>query len=141
MSAAEPIDRESLVDEVRRLLPDPLREERQLDGSFVIVGGDPGEVIVRISGGTVSIALYQIRWDGPCTPVVYSKRLASLNWKRLPAISTMMTLRELIESARELRRSNYRKCERCGEMTPPEGMLGEFNVCHSCGERYMGVTF
>ena len=33
-----PLDREILLDEIKRLLPDRLREEIQLDGSPVIIG-------------------------------------------------------------------------------------------------------
>ena len=111
MTDLESIDREFLLQEIRELLPDPLREETQLDGSLVMVGGDPGEVIVRISGSKVSVAEFTVRWEGPHTPIVRPRQLATLNWKRLPASRTMMALHTLIESASEIRRAKYRKCE------------------------------
>jgi hypothetical protein len=133
------LDRESLLDEINRLLPDPIRDETQLDGDVVLVGGDPGEVIVRISGSNVSIAVYSIRWEGPHTPVVRPKQLATLNWKRLPASTTMMTLHGLVSAAVEIRRAKYRKCERCGETKPPEWMHDD-QTCQSCAEKHLGVV-
>lgn len=76
-------DRDSLLEEIRSLLPDPVQDDTQLDGDVVLVGGDPGEVVVRIRGGKVSIAVFSVRWEGPHTPVVRPKQLATLNWKRL----------------------------------------------------------
>ena len=111
MSDLKPIDRDYLLQELQEQLPNPVREETQLDGDVVLVGGDPGEVIVRINGNKVSIAVFSIRWDGPHTPTVRPKQLATLNWKRLPASTTMMTLHGLISAAIEIRRSKYRKCE------------------------------
>jgi len=133
------LDREARLDEIKRLLPDPMREETQLDGDVVLVGGDPGEVIVRIGGSKVSIAMYSVRWEGPHTPVVRPKELATLNWKRLPASRTIMELYSLIESAVEIRRAKYGKCVRCGNTNPPEWMHDE-NTCQSCAERYLGVV-
>ena len=139
MSDLEPIDRDYLLQELQEFLPDPVREETQLDGEVVLVGGDPGEVIVRISGNKVSIAVYSVRWEGPHTPVTRPKQLATLKWKRLPASTTMMTLHGLISAAIEIRRAKYRKCERCGETNPPEWMHDE-QTCHSCAEKHMGVV-
>lgn len=120
MTDFAPIEREHLMQEIQRVLPDPTSEETQLDGSLTFVGGDPGEVIVKVSGNQVSVAVFSIRWDGPHTPVVCPKQLGKLNWKRLPASRLMMTLHDLIESAQKIRRAKYGKCERCGETKPPE---------------------
>ena len=133
------LERESLLDEIRSLLPDPVVDETQIDGDVVLVGGDPGEVIVRISGNKVSIGVFSIRLDGPHTPVVRPKQLATLKWKRLPASTTMMTLHGLINAAVELRRAKYRKCEKCGETKPPEWMHDK-QTCQSCAEKYLRVV-
>src|SRR4051812_12694982 len=42
MTDREPIDREFLLKQLRELLPGPVREETQLDGTLVMIGGDPG---------------------------------------------------------------------------------------------------
>ena len=139
MSDLKPIDRDYLLQELQEQLPNPIREETQLDGDFVLVGGDPGEVIVRISGSKVSIAVFSIRWDGPYTTVVRPKQLAALNGKRLPASTTMVTLHRLISAAVEIRRAKYRKCERCGETKPPE-WIHDDQTCQSCAEKHLGVV-
>jgi len=138
MSDLQPIDRDYLLRELRELLPDPVSEETQLDGDVVLVGGDPGEVIVRISSGKVSIAVFSIQWEGPHTPVVRPKPIATLNWQRLPASTTMMAIHELVRAVVELRRSKYRTCGRCGETNPPECMRDD-QTGQSCAERDLGV--
>jgi hypothetical protein len=135
----EPIDRDGLLRELRELLGVSIREETQLDGTIVLVGGDPGEVIVRVGGSKVSIALLRVCWDGPHTPVVRPIRFANLNWRRLPAPTLMMTLPGLIAAVREVRTANYRRCERCGETRPPEWMHDQ-NTCQSCAEQHLGVV-
>lgn len=139
MTDLESIDSDWLLKEVQELLPEPVRQETQLDGDVVLTGGNPGEVIVRIGESKVSIAVYSVRWEGPHTPVVRPKQLATLNWKRLTASRTIIELQSLIESAVEIRRSKYGKCARCGETHPPEWMHDE-NTCQSCAERYLGVV-
>jgi hypothetical protein len=46
MANKELIDRDYLLREIRDLLGASIREETQLDGTIVMVGGGPGEVIV-----------------------------------------------------------------------------------------------
>lgn len=135
----EPIDRESLLREVKDLLGASIREETQLDGTIVMVGGDPGEVVARVSGSKVSIALFRVCWEGPYTPVMRPIHFATLNWRRLPASTLMMTLRGLVIAAREVRTAKYRRCERCGKMQPPEWMHDQ-TTCQSCAERYLGIA-
>jgi hypothetical protein len=139
MKDRQPMDREFLLRELRELLAAPVREETQLDGSVVMVGGDPGEVIVRVGAAKVSVAVFSIRWEGPHTPVVRPIHFATLSWRRLPASTLMMTLHGLIRAAREVRTAKYRRCERCGEMNPPEWMHDE-KTCQSCAEQHLGVV-
>lgn len=139
MTSLESIDRDRLLNEIRLLLPEPIREETQLDDDVVLIGGDPGEVIVRFGKRKVVIAVYSIRWEGPHTPVVRPRQLASLSWKRLPASRTIMEVHGFIELAIEIRRSKYRKCSRCEETKPPEWMHDQ-NTCQSCAERHLGVV-
>lgn len=61
MTSLESIDRDRLLNEIRLLLPEPIREETQLDDDVVLIGGDPGEVIVRFGKRKVVIAVYSIR--------------------------------------------------------------------------------
>lgn len=133
------IDQDVLLREIRAYLSTPVREEMQLDGSLFLVGGDPGEVVVRVRGSKVTVAVFAVVWDGPQTPVVRPKAIGSLNWRRLPASGLTVGLRALIESARELRLAQYGKCERCDETKPPEWMHDD-KTCQSCAERYLGVV-
>lgn len=140
MSSEEPIEKEYLLKSIEDMLPDPVAHENQLDGDVVMVGGDPGEVIVRISGNKVSVALYTVRWETPYTPVVRPKPLAALNWRSLPGSTTMTTLHELVSAAVQMRRADFQKCSRCGETKPSESMH-EDQVCQACAQRYLGVTY
>lgn len=58
------IDRHDLLREIHELWPAPIHKETQLDGTAILVGGDPAEVIVCLSGSKVSIAVYSVRWEG-----------------------------------------------------------------------------
>lgn len=140
MSELKPIERDALRQEIHDLLPAPVRGETQLDGVDVLVGGDPGEVIVRISGGKVAVYSYSARWQGPCTLVVCPKRVGTLNWKRLPASRTVILIHILIESAAEIRRAGFRTCQRCNRIQPPEFMHGD-GICQSCAQEHLGVVY
>jgi len=139
MTDIEPLERNELLREIRAFLPFPVSEEMQLDGAEVFVGGDPGEVVVRVRKNRVSVCIYAVEWDGPHIPVTRSKGIGNVNWKRLPAHRLLMALRNLIDSAREIRRSRYGKCELCGETNPPEWMH-DGKTCQSCAERHLGVV-
>jgi hypothetical protein len=67
MSSDEPIDRGFLLRELRELLPVPVREATHLDGSLVMIGGDPGEIVVRVSGDKLTVSSVSVRWEGPHT--------------------------------------------------------------------------
>jgi hypothetical protein len=136
MIESEPVNRECLLRELRELLVAPVCEEPQLDGSIVMVGGDPGEVIIRVRAHKVSIAVFSIRWEGPHTPLVRPKHIATLSWQRLPASTLMRTLQGLIRAACEVRTAQYRECERFGKTNPPEWMPDE-KTCQRCAERYL----
>jgi hypothetical protein len=139
MTDPKPIDREFLLRELRELLPGPVREETQLDGSIALIGGDPGEIIVRVNGKKLTVASFSVRWEGPHTPVVRPKHFATLSWKRVPTSTLLMTLHELVRGVCEVRKARYRRCERCGETKPPEWMHDE-KTCQSCAERHLGVV-
>jgi hypothetical protein len=139
MADLAPHNEDSLLREIRELLPAPVREQTQLDGSLVCIGGDPGEVVVRIRGSKVAVAVFGVLWKGPHTPVVRPESIGSLNWRRLPASGMWMGLHNLINLARELRLAKYGKCERCGETKPPEWMHDN-KTCQSCAERHLGIV-
>ena len=75
MNALEPIGRDSIVEYLKELLPVPIWEGEGLDGSMTLVGGDPGEVIVRITADEVFFGLPSSRFDGGRT--AYTSGLSS----------------------------------------------------------------
>ena len=130
----QPLDRSSLLKQIHATMPLPTREEVSADGSIVYVGGDPGEVVVRVARSRITVSVFGIVWEGSQTPVVCPQPLMSLHWKRLPAARLKTILNEMIEAARQLRRAKYRRCERCGETKPPEWMH-DAGGCQSCAQR------
>jgi hypothetical protein len=71
--------RASLCEVLRRLLPDPVRE--QVAGeSLTLTAGDPGLVVVTLDDEGVGVGIFQVRWDGPHTPVQYTRPLARVAW-------------------------------------------------------------
>jgi hypothetical protein len=109
------------------------------DGSTVLIGGDPGEVIVRLTRSTVSVFEYAARWEGPHTPVVTPRRVGTVVWRRVPNAKTVAAVHALIDAARESRLARFRTCEGCGQSTPPEYMHDEM-ICQSCAERELGIV-
>jgi hypothetical protein len=141
MSHIEPIDRDFLLNQIEDgLLPKPVKVEHQLGGRIVMVGGKPGEVIVRITGSKVSVAVFTVRWEGAHARVVRLQVLGTLSWRCLPANRLMMALDDLVCTAAEMRRAEYRKCELCGEIKPPEWMHNA-TTCQSCAEQHLGVFY
>jgi len=129
----QPLDRDSLLKLIIAKIPFPLREEECADGSLVFVGGDPGEVVVRVARSRITVSVFGIVWEGSQTPVVCPQPLMSLHWRRLPGARLTTILHEMIEAARQLRRASYCKCARCGEIKPPEWMHGT-GACQSCAQ-------
>jgi hypothetical protein len=103
------------------MLPQPIRTE---EGLFI--GGDPGEVAVRITSDEVAVAAYAVMWEGQ------SPRLALEGWKRFPVTAQPERVASAIIKARARRLGTYRWCPRCGSVKPPEAMLD--NICQDCAE-------
>lgn len=137
---SEPLQWETLVASLVHELPQPVKRETALDGATVFVGGDPGEVVVRLTDSSLTVSEFAVGWDGPQTPVTQPVELGRLQWQWLPGVEAMHVLRALIDAARHSRRSKYRQCRMCEQVNPPEWMDDE-EVCHSCAERDVGVVY
>lgn len=120
-------------------MPEPIDESHD-DFSHVLVGGYPGEVIVRIEATRISVSEFSLVWEGPHTSVVHPILVAKLNWKKLPLDQIISALQKLIQKTSETRKAKYQTCELCHESNPPEWMMGG-HVCHSCAEKHYGVVF
>ncbi len=128
---ADRLEWEALLTSVRHELPQPVVEEAVRDGSVVLIGGDPGEVVVRLTRSMASVSEYAVEWDGPDDLVVRPVLFGSVQWRRMPEIHALASLNALIRAARDARRATYRPCVRCERLTAPERMF-EDGVCVEC---------
>jgi hypothetical protein len=129
---ADRLEWEALLTSVRHELPQPVAEQAVRDGSVVLVGGDPGEVVVRLTRSVASVSEYAVEWDGPDDLVVRPVLFGSVRWRRMPEIHALASLNALIRAARDARRARYLPCVRCQRATAPERMF-EDGVCVECG--------
>jgi hypothetical protein len=116
-----------LHDLIRTMLPQPIRTE---DG--LLVGGDPGEVVVRISDDKVAVAAYAVLWD------CQEPRLAPEGWKTFPMTAKPERVAKAIIKARARRIATFEWCPRCQLVNPPEWMSD--GTCQGCAEK-VGVKF
>lgn len=134
-----PLDRSQLLQTIGEILGPAAKEETSLNGDLIFIAGDPAEVIVRLHGNKVSVAMFAVVWEQVHLPVTKPKTWATLNWKLIPAAQLTLCLQILIDSVRQVRLSKYRKCQFCGEMTPPEWQHNQ-KTCMSCAENNFGVV-
>jgi len=127
---ADRLEWEALLTSVRHELPQPVVEEAVRDGSVVLVGGRPGEVVVRLTRSTASVSEYGVEWRGPGDVAVRPVLFGSIRWRRMPEIHALASLNALIRAARDARRATYRPCARCDRPTAPERMLD--GTCPEC---------
>src|SRR5688500_440077 len=103
----------SLAEQLMTMLPPPVRREDHADGTVLLIGGDPGEVMVRATRSSVTISIFAVRWEGPHLPVVDGKPVGRLAWHRLPTETAVCLSRLMIDAAARLRRAAFRRCRRC----------------------------
>lgn len=97
-----------------------------------IVGGEPSEVVVRISDLGIEIGVFRMEWTTTVAEVVIK------DWKHLPFDSKPAAVSRAIQAARARRIRTYRWCTLCHEVNPPECIEG--GRCYACQERN-GVVF
>ena len=131
---------EELMATVRASLPQPVAEDIAADRSLVMTGGDPGEVIVRLTRSAVTVFEFAVRSQGAHGYVVRPIRLGGFRWRRMPASRAISLLEQFIRTAQESRRSKYALCRMCKELKPPERMHEE-DVCQGCAGTHLGVVF
>jgi hypothetical protein len=131
---ADRLEWEALLTSVKHELPQPVAEEAVRDGSVVLVGGDPGEVVVRLTRSKASVSEYAVEWNGQNDLAVRPVLFGSVQWRRLPEIHALASLNALIRAARDARRATYRPCVRCDRLTAPERMFDD-GVCVECGDQ------
>jgi hypothetical protein len=136
---ADRLEWEGLLTSVVHELPQPVEQEPVRDGSVVLVGGDPGEVIVRLTRSVVSVSEYTVEWQGPHNPVVRPIAFGTLHWRRMPEVHALAALQTLLRAARESRRAKYRTCVYCERNTPPEALYDD-QICRQCAQTHLGIV-
>ena len=121
-------------------LPDPVEQQQALDGSIYFTGGDPGEVIVRLTTSNITVWEYAARWEGAHTLVPRPIRIGSVRWPRVPAQQAVAAVQALLDAARQSRRGKYATCSYCERITPPEHMHDD-ETCMSCASKHLGVVY
>lgn len=119
-------------------LPEPVERHEEPDDSMTFIGGDPGQVIVRLGPKAIEVLEYAVSWDTPHAPTLAPRRIGVVVWGRARNEATVKAVGALIAAARESRLSKFRNCRVCEASTPPEWMHGA--VCHSCAQRHQGVV-
>jgi len=129
-----------VAEAVRRLLPDPIREEATAQGT-TLRAGDPALVAVNLTEEGVAVSVCGVRWDGPHTPVPDDFPLAQVAWSQLGGneAEAVVAVNLLIQAATVIRRTAFRRCRYCQENKPPEWQH-EDDVCQSCAEKHLGVV-
>jgi hypothetical protein len=132
--------RTSVCEALRRLLPDPVREEASGEGT-TLVAGDPGRISVCLTDEGLAVSVFGVRWDGPHTPVPDHRPLAEVAWAdfRGNEAEAVVAAYLLVQAATLVRRAAFRRCRYCGENTPPEWWHGE-DACQGCAERHLVVV-
>jgi hypothetical protein len=131
---ADRLEWESLLVSMTHELPQPVAQDHVRDGSLVLVGGHPGEVVVRLTRMRATVSEYAVEWRGPQDAVVRPVAFGTVHWRRMPEVRAILALQTLISAARDSRRSKYRRCLVCDLLTPPEA-LTEDDTCQECARR------
>ena len=126
-----PVEWESLLTSLIHELPQPVVQDQVRDGSLILVGGEPPEVIVRLTRATASVSQYDVDLREPHEPIVRPILLGSVQWRRLSEAHALSTISALIRAARDRRRSRYEPCVICGKLLAPE-FVADDELCDEC---------
>lgn len=119
-------------------LSEAVEQHEDDEGSVVITGGDPGEVVVHLSATQVIVAEYAVDWETPDEAVIDPIPTGGVNWTVVSSDGAMRCIKALITAAREARLAKFRTCTRCEERTPPEWMHSD-ELCQECAEQDLGL--
>lgn len=109
---------------------------RTRDVIQIDMGGAEG-IVVLVTAEALELRLPTVEW----TMGAYGPAEASRFWKRISARRMNdLKLAELLESARQARREEYKTCQFCKEQFPPE-FLSDESTCQGCAEKYLGVVY
>jgi hypothetical protein len=130
---------EQLIAYLGAQLPAPVVQETCEDGSLQFMGGDPPEVVTRLTETSIIVSEFAGVWEEPFTFTVKPRRVGKLEWRPLPENALLAALSALIKGARDARLASFETCQYCGQPTAPE-WLHEAGVCLTCAERHSGTV-
>jgi hypothetical protein len=130
---------EPLLAFIEAQLSQPVERQETEDGTLAFTGGDPPEVIVRLTPRSVVVAEYSLRWQGPYTAVVKPIQIGSVRWGRGSEGDVMRAVGALITVARNIRLSKFRPARFAGSGTVPSSCTPT-GICQGCAERELGVV-
>jgi len=140
MTELDPVSRDQLVDILKEMLPNPVKEESLPRDTNRFIGGDPGEVVVDVDESRVIVSEFAMRQVSDTAEVLEPLELGILTWTKLPAWTTRRILEELTAAAATSRREKFRECVRCKKEVPPEAMANE-TTCRECAAKDEGVVY
>ena len=119
-------------------LPEPVDQQADANGAIQFIGGDPPEVVVLLTHGSLIISEFAGVWETPFKFTAKPRRVGVLKWRRLPENALLDALSALIKGAREARLASFQICQYCDRRTAPE-WLHDNGVCQACAERHGGA--
>lgn len=125
---------EQLIAYLNSHLPAPVEELESDGGVRLFLGGEPVEVVARLTDASVTVSEFAGVWKSPFTFAARPRRVGVLNWRRLPENALLLALAALIKGAREMRLASYQPCQHCGQRTAPE-YLRDRGFCQACTDR------
>jgi hypothetical protein len=129
---------EQLIAYLTAQLPAPVEQQTSDDGSLRFTGGDPPEVIARLTETSVIVAEFAGVWEAPFKFTAKPRRVGAVKWRRLSENALLAALAALIKGAREARLASFQTCQYCGQRTAPE-WLHDTGVCQACSDRHSGA--
>lgn len=112
-------------------LPAPVEQAAAPDGSITYRSGDPGEVIVHLSPGTITVSQFTVQFMAPDQPMIVARPVGYLKWRRVDANHATAVVEALLSAARAARRATFRTCVSCETLRPPE-MMADEGMCLLC---------
>ena len=126
---------EQLIAYLNSNLPAPVDQAESEAGVRQFLGGDPVEVVARLTETSVTVSEFAGVWESSLTFAMRPRRVGVLNWRRLPENALLAALGALIKGAREARLASYQTCQECGRRTAPE-YLHDSETCQACAGRH-----